>query len=38
MALALVGLSAGAQEMMWENVTGLHLAATGGTDPVPQMF
>ena len=32
MALALVGLSAGAQEMMWENVTGLHLAATGGTD------
>lgn len=25
-------LSAGAQEMMWENITALHFAATGGTD------
>ena len=24
-------LSAGAQEMMWENITALHFAATGGT-------
>lgn len=39
-------LSAGAQEMMWENITALHFAATGGTDeehalqqlPMTQLF